>query len=65
MLPLNTFLFFAAQLRGAGSMLHVDMPCYPLLRLFASLCLFETTGRLVEGCLVRDINLVGGGVIAS
>lgn len=31
----------------------------------SALCLFEATGRLCEGCLVRDISLVGSGVIAS
>lgn len=49
-----------------GSMLHPHLACYPLIRLLASLCLFEATGRRRrKGCLVRDISLVGRGVIAS
>lgn len=54
-----------AQFRGLDSMLLPYLACYPLIRLLASLCLFEATGRLCKGCLVRDISLVGRGVIAS
>lgn len=54
-----------ARLRGVGSMLHPYLACYPLIKLLASLCLFEATGRLCKGCLVREISLVGRGVIAS
>lgn len=46
-------------------MLHPYLARYPLIKLFESLCLFEETGRLCEGCLVRDISVVGRGVIAS
>lgn len=59
--PIDTFV----QCWGTGSMLHPYLARYPLIKLFASLCLFEETGRLCEGCLVRDISVVGRGVIAS
>lgn len=59
--PIDIFI----QCWGTGSMLHPYLARYPLIKLFASLCLFEETGRLCEGCLVRDISVVGRGVIAS
>lgn len=59
--PIDTFV----QCWGTGPMLHPYLARYPLIKLFASLCLFEETGRLCEGCLVRDISVVGRGVIAS
>ena len=59
--PINTFV----QCWSTGSMLHPYLACYPVIKLFASLCLSEETGRLCEGCLVRDISVVGRGVIAS
>lgn len=65
LLSLSFVLAATARFRGTGSMLHPYLACYPLIKLLASLCLFEATGRLCKGCLVRDISLVGRGVIAS
>ena len=64
-LLLTFVLACSSSVQGYGSMLHPYLACYPLIKLLASLCLFEATGRLCKGCLVRDISLVGRGVIAS
>lgn len=65
LLLLTFVLALHSEVQGAASALHLHLACYPLIKLLASLCLFEATGRLCTGCLVRDISLVGSGVIAS